>query len=554
VAFRSSIDPPGDRDLYKLNLAAGDLVRFQYAHSSGTGRQIGVLVDQVGVSREIPTSGIAIASAGVYSLIVRDDDLRYSSSGVITVRCDGTCPGPPMVSSLFPHFADGGGWRTAITLFNASELPTRYSLTRRNSAGQTLARSEGVIGPYGSAFQESTARFSDPTQEGSIVLMAPSSVGGSLAFRSAEAPGQRGEQTASVPLSPAGSSGWLVPFDNQNGLLSGYALASLSGTATSVTLEALDENGAILQSRGLTLNPGGHTSFLLTDEMAATAGKRGLFQIRAAQQHSIGVVGLRFMPEGAFTSLGSVPVVSPAATGGTISPPRQQFYFVPQLATGGSWTTELFAFSSDRSVSNTLRYTAFQGNRTRIEGLTPFWDGPGQAWPINFEGAGSRSTHDVAVGQNVSFLRSRPGDSQEGTGWLIASRFGDTGGVAIFRQTIAGRIPQEASVPFFPSGVSRFWLPVDQRGATVGFALVNPSAAATQTISLTFRDAEGTTIGTNRFQMPPLAHVATTLESLVAGAGPNSFGSLEVSSSGGDIAGIGLRFEGSAFTALPVIR
>jgi hypothetical protein len=135
------------------------------------------------------------------------------------------------------------------------------------------------------------------------VAIAPPSVGGQLIFRAAAIEGQRGQQAASVPLVAIGTNSWILPFDNRNGFASGLAISTLADTATALRLEAVDSDGVAIQSGNLTLNPNGYTAFVLTDQLTATAGKRGLLTISAATGYSIGVVGLRFSPRGAFTSL-----------------------------------------------------------------------------------------------------------------------------------------------------------------------------------------------------------------------------------------------------------
>jgi hypothetical protein len=157
------------------------------------------------------------------------------------------------------------------------------------------------------------------------------------------------------------------------------------------------------------------------------------------------------------------------------------------------------------------------------------------------------------LGTNLTALRTSGTETDTRSGWIAASRLGDFAGLAIFRQNVAapGRIPQEASVSFFPAGVRAFWVAADQRRGPAGLAVANPSATATLTVTATFRDEGGNLAGTSRFTMPPLAHFAATIDSLIA-ASAGRVGSIEVAANG-DISGVGLLFEGAAFTALPAI-
>ncbi|MGJ5818518.1 hypothetical protein [Paludibaculum fermentans] len=553
LQFASSIEPPGDRDLYKLNVEAGDVLRFRFARTHGSGTQEAMLVDSLGAARLIG-SGYVVPATGVYSLILQDSAV-YSSRGTVSLECQGACPGPPAVSSLFPHYAEGAGWSSTMMFLNNNDLPVKFKLWTRSSDGLDGSVYEGAIAPHGLAGVTSTLRPEDPLWQGSNILIAPQGVSGMLVFRSAEVPGQRGQQAASVLSVPTGSNAWILPFDNQNGYLSGLAITALASTATAFTLDSSDANGGPLESRTITLNPNGHMAFVLTDQLPATANKRGLVQIRAGAGVSIGVVGLRFSPQGAFTSLAPAALSTTATVPGSIAPPSDQYYFVPHIANGGGWSTELFAFSRDRAASGVLKLASYQGTGTAFEGFAPKWTGSGAAWPVTYDSLGTRSTVESLIGQNMLALKTAGSEAGTSVGWLSAARAGDFAGLAIFRQTVdgAGRIAQEASVPFFPSNVSQFWVPLDQRNGTVGLALANPSSTQSRSVSIVFRDYNGDVAGQTSFTMPPMAHFATTIDTLIPAAA-GGIGSIEVNSSNGDIAGIGLLFEGTAFTALPALR
>lgn len=553
LQFQSSIDPPGDRDVYQLNVVAGDRIRFRFGRTQGAGNHEAVIYDSLGSGR-IMNSIYVIPSSGVYTLVLQDTYI-YTSSGTVMMECEGVCPGPPTVTSLFPHYAGGAGWKSAIMLLNDSDLPAQFTLWTRGADGGSGKVTKSSIMPHGLVTTSTDNLATDPLEQGSAVLSAPPSVSGQLVFRSAEVPGERGQQAASVPLAPTGKNAWILPFDNRNSFVSGLAVATVSEMATTVTLEAVDGEGVALQTRSLTLNPNGHQAFVLADQLPATAGQRGLLQVRAPAGASIGVVGLRFSPQGAFTSLAPATLSTTASTPGTIGPSTDQYFFVPQIASGGGWSTEVFAFSRDRAASGPIKISSYQGTGTSIEGLAPQWSGNGAAWPIAYESLSTRSSVDATLGPNLLALRAPGLEGTTQVGWLSVARKSDFGGLAIFRQTVegVGRVAQEASVPFFPSGVGRFSIPLDQRNGVVGLALANPSAAQSRSVTVLYRDYNGNIGGQSKFDMPPLAHFATTIDSIIPAAA-RQLGSIEVSSSNGDIAGIGLLFEGAAFTALPALR
>lgn len=552
LPFRSAIEFPGDRDLYQLNVQAGDRVSFRYVAESGGGRQEAILVDAAGATREIGSSAFTVPASGVFALILRGET-DASAIGTVTFSCQGACPGPPMQTGLFPHYAAGEGWNSSVSLLNPTGFPVRYRVSTRAQDGQTIDRAEGSISPYGVRVLEPAGNGAARLNQGSLLVEAPSGVSGSLTFRSAEIPGQRGQQAASVPLIASGSKSWLVPFDNQNGFVSGVAVSLISSSAESVTLDAFDASGQLLESRTVTLNGAGQQAFVLADRLPGTANRRGILQARVSGDASLGLVGLRFSPAGAFTSL-SPAATTQTQTAGSISNPREQFQFVPQVATGGGWSTEIFAFSRDRTTSNPISFRAYQGTGTTVEVGSPRWTGAGTPWQIAYEGGGAAQLQIAApLGTNLTALRTSGTETDTRSGWIAASRLGDFAGLAIFRQNVTapGRIPQEASVSFFPAGVRAFWVAADQRRGPAGLAVANPSATATLTVTATFRDEGGNLAGTSRFTMPPLAHFAATIDSLIA-ASAGRVGSIEVAANG-DISGVGLLFEGAAFTALPAI-
>jgi hypothetical protein len=102
-------------------------------------------------------------------------------------------------------------------------------------------------------------------------------------------------------------------------------------------------------------------------------------------------------------------------TSSTSSTPASQTCYVAQLASGGGWSTELYAFSRDRAASASLRLASFQGVGTTIAGLAPAWTGSGQAWNLSYDTLPT-SSDGVGVGAGEVMATSLPAAPAAGAG------------------------------------------------------------------------------------------------------------------------------------------
>ena len=70
-----------------------------------------------------------------------------------------------------------------------------------------------------------------------------------------------------------------------------------------ITVTIRDDNGIMLQSGTVPLTALGHTSFNLTDRFPVTAQRRGTVEFQTPAGGGISVLGLRFNPAGAFSTI-----------------------------------------------------------------------------------------------------------------------------------------------------------------------------------------------------------------------------------------------------------
>jgi hypothetical protein len=124
-------------------------------------------------------------------------------------------------------------------------------------------------------------------------------------------------------------------------------------------------------------------------------------------------------------------------------------------------------------------------------------------------------------------------------------------GYGVFRQSVAGRPDQEAVVPFSAAGATSNTLTWDETNFITAVAIVNPSSTAA-TVAVTLWDENGNIIGTSSIPLPPASKTETTLRTLpgLSGmVGQRGFAQFAVSA--GNVAVLGLRFNGFAFTSIP---
>jgi hypothetical protein len=97
-------------------------------------------------------------------------------------------------------------------------------------------------------------------------------------------------------------------------------------------------------------------------------------------------------------------------------------------------------------------------------------------------------------------------------GWALVTTTNKITGNAIFRQSVSGRPDFEASMPVMDYVESSdYLLPFDHTVSSTGLAIVNPDSFETITVTVTFRDEQGSQFYIDSFTLGPLAHSAFSL-------------------------------------------
>jgi hypothetical protein len=124
----------------------------------------------------------------------------------------------------------------------------------------------------------------------------------------------------------------------------------------------------------------------------------------------------------------------------------------------------------------------------------------------------------------------------------------------VFRQSVPGVADQEAVVPLssaFSTDATLIW---DDTNFTTAVAIVNPSAVAA-VMTITAKNSNGQIVGTSSMTLPASSKTEGALRSfsgLTAMAGNR--GSADFAVATGNVAVLGLRFSGTAFTSIPTVQ
>lgn len=204
---------------------------------------------------------------------------------------------------------------------------------------------------------------------------------------------------------------------------------------------------------------------------------------------------------------------------------------LPQFAFGGSWYSAVyFTNTGDTSVSFPLTFLGTDGKPLAIQSVG------GSNATVNLPSRGTTMVEAVNSGPLTQ-------------GYVSVSLPTSVVGYGIFRQIVPGRDDQEAVVPFSGTSSAGSTLIWDDTAFVTAVAIVN-LGSTNNTVTIVVRDDQGTTVGTGTVSIQAKSKVAFALRDVAGLAGvAGKRGSAEFSSSIGNLAVLGLRFSGSAFTS-----
>jgi hypothetical protein len=224
-------------------------------------------------------------------------------------------------------------------------------------------------------------------------------------------------------------------------------------------------------------------------------------------------------------------------SGTTISGSAQRVFasdkVLPQVAFGGGWYTALyFTNTSTSAVSFPVSFVGNDGNPLSLSSIG------GSSMTINLAPHGTATIEAPNVGQLAQ-------------GYAVVSLPGNVVGYGIFRSSVPGRNDQEAVVPLSDASTTTSTLIWDDTYFVTAVSIVNPSSVPT-TVSITAWDNSDHMIGTSSIALAAKSKTAAALRSLPGLAGVvGKRGSAIFTVNSGNVAVLGLRFNGSAFTSIP---
>ena len=223
--------------------------------------------------------------------------------------------GNVVVGGSMAHIAAGGGWQTTFTLINPSASSVQVQLSFFDNAGKALSL------PLTYVQTNTTATASTVTQTiaagATLVILAQGSstapvVEGSAQLTTTGSASVNGfaifrynptAQEAVVPLETRNPAGFVLGFDNTNGLATGVALANVADAGGNVGMVLRDDTGAVLDTTTISIGARGHVSFVLSSSYSSTANKRGTVEFDTPAGGQITALGILATPTGAFTTI-----------------------------------------------------------------------------------------------------------------------------------------------------------------------------------------------------------------------------------------------------------
>jgi hypothetical protein len=204
-----------------------------------------------------------------------------------------------------------------------------------------------------------------------------------------------------------------------------------------------------------------------------------------------------------------------------------------QFAFGGGWYSALYFTNTGTSaVSFPVSFTADNGAPLTVPSL-----------------GGSSTTVSLAPRGTAIIEALNSGALSQG--YVAVTLPGGVTGYGVFRQSVPGIPDQEAVVPLAGASTTTSTLIWDDTNFTTAVAIVNLSSVA-NTVSIVVRDSTGATIGTSSVSLAAKSKSAVALRDLPGLAGiAGHRGSADFSVGLGNLAVLGLRFGGAAFTSIP---
>jgi hypothetical protein len=208
---------------------------------------------------------------------------------------------------------------------------------------------------------------------------------------------------------------------------------------------------------------------------------------------------------------------------------------LPQFAFGGGWESALYFTNTGTSA------TSFTVNFIGDDGA-----------PLTLPSLGASATTVNLAPLGTAFIEA-PNSGPLNGGYVQTTLPGGVVGYGVFRQSVSGIADQEAVVQLSGASTTTNTLIWDDTAFVTGVAVVNLSSATT-VVSIDVRDSSGNDIGIADVSIPAKGKKAFFLRDLPGLSKMSGRrGSATFTAAIANIAVLGLRFNGPAFTSIPTI-
>lgn len=243
--------------------------------------------------------------------------LRFNPTGAFstTPPVIGSGAGGAGIPGSIAQIAAEGNWKTIFTLL----APGASSSTRLNffdDGGNTIILPL-AFPQTGSAFQQLSSYSGTINANAGVVIETAGPNARAVQVGSAQMPDTMGiaayavfqltvgatVQEAAVPLDTSRANAYVMWVENVGGFTTGTALANVSNQAGNVAVTIRDASGVVVTQDSIALPAHGHTSFDVAGRYPVIAQQRGTIEFATPQNGQISVLGLRFNPTGAFSTI-----------------------------------------------------------------------------------------------------------------------------------------------------------------------------------------------------------------------------------------------------------
>jgi hypothetical protein len=212
------------------------------------------------------------------------------------------------IDGVIAQVADGGSWKTIVTLVNVDNSVGAYvikfyaddgsSMTLPTTAG-TMNTIAGTLPVNGSVVIE-TAGTAGVLSQGWALVSTTNNITGNAIFRQTVS-GRPDFEASMAIIVYVEDSDYFLPFDHITSS-TGVAIANpLSYTAITISVTFRDEQGNQFYADSFTLGPLAHTAFSLAQRYPQSQGRSGVVELSTTGL-TMSVLGLRF-EAASFTSV-----------------------------------------------------------------------------------------------------------------------------------------------------------------------------------------------------------------------------------------------------------